>query len=467
MKILILASKYFHTVRYLKLTQIYNRLTRNVIKFPAKKLDFRYLEKRPSIWKRKFLYNEKISKDLFSNFLNKEKFLSLPSDWNSPSNEKLWTYNLHYFDDLNSFNANGKREFHIQLMKRWINENPVGIGDGWEPYTISLRTVNWMKAWLNGLDLDQQLQDSIETQITVLTQNLEKHLLGNHYFVNLKALFFSGVIFNNASLTSFSIQKLQIQINEQILEDGGHFELSPMYHSLILIDMLDIYNLCLSFPNSITPQFVNLCKSKIQKMAEFLSEMSHPDGEISFFNDSTFGIAPKNKTIMEYLELLDISWNGRDTSTIGLKDLHRTGYFIANFEGGKLIFDTAPVGPDYIPGHGHADTLSLEFSLGKERIFVNSGISTYINASRRAYQRGTSSHNTIEINDTNSSQTWASFRVAKRARIINRKATYQTHNHKDHKFKLLGEHNGYGSLLKPCIHKRSIQITIRLGLLTK
>jgi hypothetical protein len=32
-----------------------------------------------------------------------------------------------------------------------------------------------------------------------------------------------------------------------------------------------------------------------------------------------------------------------------------------------LILDVAPVGPDYLPGHAHADTLSFELSLFGQR----------------------------------------------------------------------------------------------------
>ena len=32
------------------------------------------------------------------------------------------------------------------------------------------------------------------------------------------------------------------ELSEQILSDGGNFELSTMYHSIILEDLLDLYN---------------------------------------------------------------------------------------------------------------------------------------------------------------------------------------------------------------------------------
>ena len=43
------------------------------------------------------------------------------------------------------------------------------------------------------------------------------------------------------------------------------------------------------------------------------------------------------------------------------------------------LLDVARVGPDYLPGHAHADTLSFELSLYDRRTIVNCGISQYAN----------------------------------------------------------------------------------------
>ena len=58
----------------------------------------------------------------------------------------------------------------------------------------------------------------------------------------------------------------QQQVNEQILDDGAHFELSPMYHSIILEDMLDIINPCDTYSpvHSTTSEFTcQLLKKKV------------------------------------------------------------------------------------------------------------------------------------------------------------------------------------------------------------
>jgi uncharacterized heparinase superfamily protein len=80
-----------------------------------------------------------------------------------------------------------------------------------------------------------------------------------------------------------------------------------------------------------------------------------------------------------------------------------------------VLADVARIGPDYLPGHAHADTLSFELSLGGHRIIVNSGTSEYGNSIERQRQRGTAAHNTVELNHQNSSEVWGGFRVGRRA----------------------------------------------------
>jgi len=73
------------------------------------------------------------------------------------------------------------------------------------------------------------------------------------------------------------------------------------------------------------------------------------------------------------------------------------------------------VGPDYLPGHAHADTLSFELSVGTQRVLVNSGTSCYGGSPERLRQRGTAAHNTVVVNGQDSSEVWGGFRVARRA----------------------------------------------------
>jgi uncharacterized heparinase superfamily protein len=445
----------FNTLRYLKWQQIYFRLVRKLIKPKVTESFQGPSPQRSMAWKHQTLHGNKINSQLEACFLNHTKKLDLPADWNNESPSKLWVYNLHYFEDLLSNNAEEKHNLHIQLLNSWVDQNPVGYGNAWEPYPTSVRIVNILKAWLGGLELDEKLFSSVFEQASFLSRDLEKHLLGNHYFVNLKALLCAGVIFENTRWLSIAEEGLLFEIPEQTLEDGANFELSPMYHSLILVDMLDMLNLNKAYPTRLSSKLVSLLESYIPKMLAFMEAMAHPDGGVSFFNDSADGIAPIKAKIESYAEKLGLEINPFDSSKLQIFDKVNSGYICATLAGNKLIFDASPVGPDYIPGHAHADTLSFELSIGAQRVFVNSGTSEYGLSPKRLNQRKTAAHNTVEVDGKDSSQVWSSFRVANRAEIINR----STELNDDYSIVLEAAHNGYKSLFGGCFHLRKIIFT--------
>ena len=446
------ALLFVNTVKHLKMKQILFRLLRALIKPAITDVANAQLPYRSKEWIHANLHNEKINDQLEACFLNHTKKIDLSNDWNNKSLSKLWVYNLHYFEDLLSDTAYKKTDLHLNMINSWMKNNPIGFGNGWEPYTISLRIVNILKAWLGGLELDEKQFKSIFDQASFLSNDLEKHLLANHYFVNLKALLFAGIVFNKVSWIELAEQCLSIEITEQILEDGAHCELSPMYHSLILVDMLDMINLTRAYPSKVSDNFSILLNKNLPKMLSFMEAMSHPDGGVSFFNDSVNGIAPAKYKIESYARMLGYQPNPVDIKKFQVIDNVNSGYICAKAGNTKLIFDASSVGYSCNPGHAHADTLSFELSIAQQRVFVNSGITEYELSKRRLLQRKTLSHNTVEINDKDSSQVWDAFRVASRAEIINR-SILQTNSG----IHLSAMHNGYKGFMSGCNVTRNIE----------
>jgi len=190
----------------------------------------------------------------------------------------------------------------------------------------------------------------------------------------------------------------------------------------------------------------------LPKMLAFMESMTHPDGGVSFFNDSADGIAPAKEKIESYAKKLGFGISPLNLYKPQIIDNANSGYICATSAGNKLIFDASAVGPDYIPGHAHADTLSFELSIGAQRVFVNSGTSEYGLSSKRLNQRKTFSHNTVEVDGKDSSQVWSGFRVANRAEIISRNTILNN----DHSIELLAAHNGYKSLFGGSIQTRKL-----------
>ena len=64
-------------------------------------------------------------------------------------------------------------------------------------------------------------------------------MLGNHLLENAFSLLFGAYYFQDEKLYNKSKDLLISELNEQVLKDGAHFELSPMYHQIILLRLLD------------------------------------------------------------------------------------------------------------------------------------------------------------------------------------------------------------------------------------
>lgn len=413
-------TRLFHTVRYLKLTQVLYRL---FYRFSQVRL----CKKQPAVVRRwahgwpAVRWGKLSTSDAVDfTFLGTTGRVQLPEDWQAGRHAKLWLYNLHYLDDLNANGIDERPDLALKLVRSWIGANPPVAGEGWEPYPLSLRTVNLVKWFAQGETPADDYLYSLADQGDALSQQVEYHILGNHLFANAKALIFIGAYLDGPQADRWLAKGLRLidrQISEQFLEDGGHFELSPMYHAILLWDMCDLVNLgqCSQLPTVSLrlPQWLAV----IERGLKWLSSMLHPDGRIAFFNDAAFGIAPDFEHLLAYATRL-----GARSPTIpsnGVIFNSDTGYIaVVPIEGVKAILDVAAVGPDYQPGHAHADTLSFELSVFGRRLIVNSGTSQYGEGPERQRQRSTSAHSTVEVAGQDSSEVWAGFRVARRARSV-------------------------------------------------
>ncbi len=406
---------YFHTVRYLKQVQIWGRIWYRFFSVAlsdkpvpiVRAVAGKWIcgsERKPSM----------LAAHRFS-FLNQEADVPGAADWQRGDMPLLWLYNLHYFDDLNAQGADERADWHQQLIKRWVSEIPLMQGVGWQPYPISLRSVNWIKWQLQGNALPDDAAASLALQVRFLRSRLEIHLLGNHLWANAKALVFAGCFFEGEEADEWldkGLALLKRESSEQILDDGGHFELSPMYHATVLEDLLDLAQLATLYPQRLAASLRDGWVRYAQSMFTWLAAMSHPDGGISFFNDATHGIAPDLSALTHYATALQLPNDSAEAKTQLLAD---SGYVRAQNAAACLIADVGRIGPDYLPGHAHADTLSFELSLFGRRVVVNQGIDRYGAEQERVRQRGTAAHSTVQVDDADSSEVWSGFRVARRA----------------------------------------------------
>jgi uncharacterized heparinase superfamily protein len=363
----------------------------------------------------------------------------------------LW--NSHYFNELNLSGASTLSEWHSDQISRWIERNPPVTGAGWESYPLSVRMVNWVKWVLTGERLSPCAVSSLAFQARHLSHHLEWRLMANHLLANAKALLFVGCFFSGKDAERWrhmGLRLLEREIPEQVLADGGHFERSPMYHITVLDDLLDLVNLANTYPDCVPKKSVQFWKETCTRMLDWLSVMCHPDSKISFFNDAWI-LARQPNALRDYAALFGIPLRGLRGK--GLSHLQATGYVRLEMWETVVILDAGEIGPEYQPGHSHAELLSFELSHRGRRILVNSGTSTYADCTERQWQRSTAAHNTVEVDGVDQSEMWAVFRVARRARLL----AFQLEEYAN-MMSVEGAHDGYRRLRHPVIHGRRLEL---------
>lgn len=363
-------------------------------------------------------------------FLNQEKIFSDQVSWGEEGGGKLWNYNLQYVDFVRQQDISEKSKLKLlyDLYER-LEQGTLKL----EPYPVSLRVMNVIR-FLHAQEMpDAKLQQWIYAEINYLSKNLEYHLLGNHLLENGFAILMAGYYFGQENWIQKAEKLLKAELEEQILEDGAHFELSPMYHQIVLFRALEALDY---LPKESPLHALLLGKSK--KMLVWIQAMTFSNGDIPHFNDSADGIAFTSDGLINYARKLNL--NPESNYRLGV-----SGYRLFRFNNYECAVDAAAIGPSYQPGHGHADALSFILYTNGKPLMVESGTSTYNDGQQRQLERSTRSHNSVEVNGQNQSEVYGAFRVGRRAKVD---------IHEDGANVLAASHDGYKSQFGIVHHRK-------------
>lgn len=407
-------SQYYHTLQYLKPRQIVFRVYYSLRRSFRKAIGFRYrLQKTPeSVRFFDFLPSLPAqvtwvpASHTFS-FLHVSHTFGDRVDWSEKRFGKLWTYNLHYFEYLGTPGVSAAAG--TALIEDFIRHLPA-VPEALEPYPTALRILFWSRFLATHRIESAEIEASLYAQAYILADQIEYHLLGNHYLENGFGLLFAAYRYEDQYLYRKAYDIIYEELQEQILPDGGHFERSPMYHQIILYRVLDCLNLVSNNPDFGKPDFKPFLEKKAAVMMGWLQEITFSNGDIPLLNDSARGIAPDTLALQDYAKRLGVA--------IHHTPLQESGYRKFTIPPFELVADAGEIGPDYIPGHAHSDTLSFELYIDGVPFIVDTGVSTYEKNSRRQYERSTAAHNTVQVDQFEQTEVWDGFRVARRARPL-------------------------------------------------
>ncbi len=348
--------------------------------------------------------------------LNHERDLGWPPDWSAPGAPRLWRYQLHYQDCLRQPGMDA--DTAQALIRSWAKGNPPAAGgDGWDPYPTSLRLVNWLRFFAAGPEPEPETADCLRLMAANLARRIERHLSANHLFANGKALWFAGVLLAEPRWAALGRGIVLSELDGQFLPDGGHYELSPMYHCLGLMDLLDLAGLLAA--NGGDPEALARLRAAAGRALAWLLEIATCDGAIPLLNDAAWGQAPAPGGLVAYGRALGVEPDGGGIARFpcgGWDGADLSGYQMLHRPGAHLIFDCAPLGPDHQPGHAHADLLSVHLELGGRQVLTDTGVYEYAAGARRAWCRGTVAHNTVTLDGHDQAEMWGEFRVGRRGR---------------------------------------------------
>jgi len=351
-------------------------------------------------------------------YLGREVDYSAGVRWHDPEASPLWAFNLQYLGAVLDLALTQRTAEAQRLVGDWS----AACGQRWDrvawhPYPVSLRLANLCLA-AGRLGSFRALGDGTldlaATHAAYLLGHLERDLRGNHLLENAFALLLAAACLRGplaSRCDRVARALLATELDEQVRADGSHFELSPMYHLIVMQRCLQA--IALLDPGDVLVR--DTLAPAVRRMADFLSGILCPDGDIPTLGDAARGAAAPPRALLALAERLVAAQPAPPAE--GVTSFADAGLHV--FRSGRLwaVFDAGPVCPDYLPGHGQADSLTVEVWCDGVCVVGDPGVHEYTGP-ERAWGRSSRAHSTITVDDTDTSEVYGSFRVGGRAHIV-------------------------------------------------
>lgn len=329
-------------------------------------------------------------------------------DWGEAKQGSLWSYNLNYFDYIFSSHVS------LDKAKNYIeNFNIVAFDHiALDPYPISVRGINWIKFFIENDFFPENKIKLLRLHYEILFRSIEYQHNANHLLENGLSLWFAGNFFNEKKFLSLAKKILSKEVSRQILDDGAHFELSPMYQRILFGHILDAYAIGIAADEKEFNETLLQLKFAIQKISCWLENIQLERNIFPEFGDSVNSYGPLFSDLIDYSRDLNIEY---DKSSLPLKD---SGFRVIRKEKYTSSLKFSPVSPDSNPGHSHSDLFSFELRINNSPVLVDTGVSTYDANEYRSFERSVMAHNTVNVDNFDQNEMWGAFRIGKRASLL-------------------------------------------------
>ncbi len=356
--------------------------------------------------------------------------------WSAPESGRDWLAELHGFGWLRDLRVAGglpARAVARALILDWIADSGRWRRLAWRPDILASRVT----ALISSADfIGQSAAPGFAPAFLKSLTRQARHLLragaggltGARRLTMVKGQVFASLALFGGRGGKRVLRRLERELARQVLADGGHVERSPAQQLGVLRDLVDIREILIQAGRPVPLGVQNA----IDRMAPMLRFFRHGDGGLALFNDSGEGEA----------WLIDMALTRADAPGKPLGSAPHSGFERVTANRTLLIADMGPPPPPGARDHAFAGTLSLEMSVGKERLIVNCGGGPGLGAAWRQGLRATAAHSTLTLADTNSTEIFeapgAGSEIGKHPTEVTRQSSQS-----DGAVWLTGRHNGY------------------------
>lgn len=320
-----------------------------------------------------------------------------PGDWASGASPILaaMAHSFTWLRDLRALGTDAARLLARALVSDWIGASgtdPVAH----RPDVAGARIAAWFGHYdFFAATADDAFRQKLMARLVADARGLSAALpaeeLDARALTALKGLIAAAVALpEHSGLLTRALRFLPQEIARQVLQDGCHVERSPAAQLSALQDLTEIRALLQA---SQTPPPTMLAAA-IERMAPALRVLRHGDGGLALFN----GSKEETQALVD-LVLTQAGRGGRGPSSL-------TNGGFQRMQAGRslLLVDCGAPPPPGLDRFAHAGTLSMELSIGRERLIVNCGAFPAGPDLWRDALRQTAAHSTLVLADMSSSE---------------------------------------------------------------
>jgi len=317
--------------------------------------------------------------------------------WDKQGASREWRDALHSFQwlsDLRTLGGGAARRRARELVAGWCRRHRWWQAGTWDPGVLARRVAAWLGHYeFFGASADDDLRArffrSLLRQLRHLDRVADAAPDPIDRLAAAKALVMAGIaVPEDAPRLSAGLRRLDRILARDFLADGGHALRSPGAQVQALRHLVDV-RAALGAAGRAIPDAL---QAQIEALAAAVRFLRHGDGGLALFNGSNEGESWLVDTLLAHA----VPRAGQPLR------LAATGYDRLQAGRSVALMDTGGAPAPGFDGAAHAGALSFEFSVGKERLIVNSGAAPASDAQARAKTRGTSAHSTVELGGADS-----------------------------------------------------------------